>query len=294
MRKDYYIIIVLILLLTSSCSPVPAGKVTTRSTHPSGKLFIIGGGDRPASMVQKMIQASGIYEEGYAIVLPMSSSIPDTSAYYGMLQFQKLGIENIAAFNFADNTTTTVKQKLDSLRNAALIYITGGVQSRFMKAVRNTPGLKPAIEKAYANGALIAGTSAGAAVMSEIMITGEQKKYPEYTSTFYHLEANNIDTAKGIGLITGVIIDQHFVTRARNNRLLTAVMEFPDHIGIGIDESTAIIVADDSVKVVGKSQVLVYRNLSGQARTENGKIAAKNIRVDIYLPGETFLIEQAE
>ncbi|HET6527941.1 MAG TPA: Type 1 glutamine amidotransferase-like domain-containing protein, partial [Balneolaceae bacterium] len=143
---------------------------------------------------------------------------------------------------------------------------------------------------AYANGALIAGTSAGAAIMSEIMITGDQKKYPEYTSTFYHLEKDNIITAEGLGLITGVIVDQHFVARARNNRLLTAVMEFPDHIGIGIDESTAIVVDNDKVKVVGESQVLVYRNLSGSAQVQNGKIASKNIRVDIYLPGETFSI----
>jgi cyanophycinase len=126
--------------------------------------------------------------------------------------------------------------------------------------------------------------------MSEVMITGDQKKYPEYTSTFYHLEKNNIITAEGLGLITGVIVDQHFIARARNNRLLTAVMEFPDHIGIGIDESTALIIEGNQARVVGESQVLIYRNRSNSAQVQNGKLAAKNIMLDIYLPGESFLL----
>ncbi|HEX6983701.1 MAG TPA: cyanophycinase [Balneolaceae bacterium] len=279
-------IIILLAMFIGACSMKPAES----TNEINGKLFIIGGGHKPTSMVQKMIKESGIREGGYGIVLPMSSSVPDTSAYYGMLQFQELGIENMHAFNFADSNLKSVDAKLDSLRNATLVYIPGGVQGRFMKAVYNTPGLEKAIKEAYAKGALIAGTSAGAAIMSEIMITGDQKNYPEYTSTFYHLEKGNIITAEGLGLITGVIIDQHFIARARNNRLLTAIMEFPGHIGIGIDESTAIVVQGAKVKVVGKSQVIVYRNLSGSAHVQNGKIASQNIRLDIYLPGETFSI----
>lgn len=291
MKSRYRLIVLVLVLIVTSCSSNNQGQTTSKANQTAGKLFIIGGGDRPATMVQKMIDASGLSENGYAVVLPMSSSIPDTSAYYGMLQFQELGVKNITAFNFADSSLKNIAVKLDSLQNANLIYITGGVQSRFMKSVQNTPGLKKAIFSAYNNGALIAGTSAGAAVMSQIMITGDQLKHPEYTSTFYHLEANNIDTARGLGIIKNIIVDQHFLKRARNNRLLTAVMEFPEKIGVGIDESTAIIIDNDSVKVVGKSHVLVYRNLSGTSHTTDGKIAAKNIRLDIYLPGESFLID---
>ncbi|MGD8427274.1 MAG: cyanophycinase [Balneolaceae bacterium] len=256
-----------------------------------GKLFIIGGGHKPQSMVKQIIGESGITPaKGYGIVLPMASSVPDTSAYYGMKQFRDLGIRDIHAFNFADSSLSGIQAKLDSLIHATFIYIPGGVQSQFMKAVHNTPGLDKAIHDAYHDGALVAGTSAGAAVMSEIMITGDQKKYPEYTPTFFHIEHNNIITARGLSLITDVIVDQHFVKRARNNRLLTAVMEYPDRVGIGIDESTAIIVEGNKVKVVGESQVLVYRNQSDSSEAKDGKLAAKDINLSIYLPGESFQI----
>lgn len=259
-----------------------------------GKLFIIGGGSRPVSMVQQMIEESGMASDGgYGVVLPMASSVPDTSAYYGMLQFREQGIQNVTAFNFADSTLNNVSGKLDSLRHASLIYVPGGVQSRFMAAVEQSPGLEKAIRAAYQNGALIAGTSAGAAIMSQIMITGDQKKYPEYTPTFYHLEKDNLITEEGLGLIRGVIIDQHFVKRGRNNRLLTAVMEYPNKTGIGIDESTAIVVSGDRVKVVGESQVLVYRNRSDSVRVENGKFGAHNITLQIYLPGDPFRLKDA-
>lgn len=281
--KRYLLFLLCFLGFTSICS--------AQNQHPKGKLFIIGGGHKPQSMVRQMIDESGITPtKGYGIVLPMASSIPDTSAYYGMLQFQQLGIEDVHAFNFADSGLTNIPQKLDSLRRATLIYIPGGVQSRFMKAVQNTPGLYEAIHEAFKNGAMIAGTSAGAAVMSKIMITGDQKKYPEYTSTFYHIEHNNLITATGLGLITGVIVDQHFVKRARNNRLLTAVMEYPDHMGIGIDESTAIVVEGDKARVVGESQVLVYRNQSDSTEISSGKLAAGDIHLGIYLPGDSFQI----
>jgi cyanophycinase len=238
-------------------------------------------------MVQRMISESGIDTEGYAIVLTMSGFDPDTSGYYGELQFRELGVENIASYDFGREDEFT-EESQELLEGASLIYITGGSQSRFMNAVRNEPGIEPSLRNAYENGAVIAGTSAGAAVMSQIMITGDQVNYPEYTSTFYNLEKNNMVTAEGLGLIEGVIVDQDFVKRARNNRLITAVIEFPDHIGIGIDESTAILVRENRAEVVGVSQVLVYRNQSDYSSVFEGKLGARDISLNIYLPGESF------
>lgn len=253
-----------------------------------GKLFIIGGGSRSDALKDIMISESSLASGGYAIVLPMSSSNQDTAAYYGILQFSERDYP-ASAFTFGAGDQVT-PARLDSLRNAALIYIPGGVQSRFMDVINKHPEIERAVRDAYQNGALVAGTSAGAAIMSKIMITGDQKKYPEYTPTYYHLEKDNMITEEGMGLLTGAIIDQHFVKRGRNNRLLTAVMEYPDHIGIGIDESTAIVVDGNKIKVVGESQVLVYKNNSGRAITKEGKLGARNISLDIYLPGETFTL----
>lgn len=291
MKKFTFLLYVLLLIgsgVISGCSISDKNNRSkeTITSSTKGKLFIIGGGSRSDSLKEAMISESNLAEGGYAVILPMSSSNQDTAAYYGIQQFTERGYAALA-YTFGAGEEVRA-DKLDSLRNAGLIYIPGGVQSRFMGVINEYPEIGQALIDAYVSGALIAGTSAGAAIMSEIMITGDQKKYPEYTSTFYHLEKDNLITEEGLGLITGIIIDQHFVKRARNNRLITAVMEYPDHAGIGIDESTAIVVDGNLAKVVGESQVLVYRNKSGHAISREGKLAARNLQMDIYLPGDTF------
>jgi cyanophycinase len=157
-----------------------------------------------------------------------------------------------------------------------------------MDSITENPAIAEALENAYRDGAMISGTSAGAAVMSKIMITGDQRNYPDYTSTYYNLEKNNMITAEGLGLITNVIIDQHFVKRARNNRLLTAILDYPNHTGIGIDESTAIFVKEGKAEVIGESQVLVYKNIGQIISAYEEKIGGMNLRLDIYLPGDMF------
>jgi cyanophycinase len=254
-----------------------------------GKLFIIGGGSRPASMLDRIVKESGIDKEGYGIVLPMSSSFPDSAAYYATNQFYKQDIINVYGLNFV-KLEELKASKLDSIRNAKLIYISGGDQNRFMDIVGGTD-IEKAIHDAYKNGSLIAGTSAGAAVMSEMMITGSELKHPEYASTFRHLESENIETKIGLGLITSIVVDQHFVKRSRYNRLLTAIIEYPELVGIGIDESTAVLVFGKQMEVVGESQVIVFKNPEQSKNIVNNKLGAHGILLTIYLPGETFTID---
>ena len=260
-----------------------------QNTEVKGKLFIIGGGSRPASMVDRIVKESGIDKSGYGIVLPMSSSIPDSSAYYATNQFYKQGVKNVYGLQFVKDEKLTAS-KLDSIRNAKLIYISGGDQNRFMDIVGGTD-IEKAIHEAYKNGSLIAGTSAGAAVMSKMMITGSELKHPEYASTFRNIESENIEIKTGLGMISNVIIDQHFVKRSRYNRLLSAVIEHPDFAGIGIDESTAILVTGNTMEVVGDSQVIVFKNPEQSKNTFNDKLGAQGIILNIYLPGETFTID---
>lgn len=258
----------------------------SQDINSEGKLFIIGGGSRPLSMVDRIIKESGLDKGGYGIVLPMSSIEPDSSVYYAKIQFTKLGIKDIYGLQFVKDEKLT-KTKLDSIKNAKLIYISGGDQSRFMNVVEGTD-IEKAIHDAYQNGSLVGGTSAGAAVMSKIMITGNELKHPEYSSTFRNIEAENIETKTGLGLITNAIIDQHFVKRSRYNRLISAVIEFPDLTGIGIDESTAILVKGNDIEVVGESQVIVFKNRNHSSKRHNEKLGAYGIIMDVYLPGDSF------
>jgi cyanophycinase len=263
--------------------------VNAQNFVPKGKLFIIGGGERTPAMMQRMAVEAGLDKGGYAVVLPMSSEEPDSAFYYTQISLVKLGYNNIYKV-FCTKEQANDKNKVDSILNAKLIYITGGDQSLFMNVVAGSDIYK-AIHQAYNSGSMIGGTSAGAAVMSEIMITGNSLKNIEYASTFDVIESGNIETKPGLGMIENVIIDQHFVQRSRHNRLLTAIIEYPNMIGIGIDEATAILVTGTDAEVIGDSQVLVYGNPLKSKVEKNGKLTAKGLTLNIYLEGEHFSIK---
>ena len=117
-----------------------------------------------------------------------------------------------------------------------------------MNIVLHTP-IQTAIQTAYKNGATIAGTSAGAAMMSHYMITGNQLlDDTSYASTFPKLWNNNLEIKEGLSLLDSAIIDMHFIARSRYNRLLTAIAKYPTLPCIGIDEGTAIIVHGNRYK----------------------------------------------
>lgn len=256
--------------------------------QPKGTLVIIGGGSRPPSIIDRIISESRIKEAGYGVVLPMSSAETDSSVYYAVQPFLKAGVTSIVGMNFKKGETQK-EGRLDSVRKARLIYITGGDQARFMDVVQGTP-LERAIQDAHRQGAVVAGTSAGAAVMSEVMITGNQLQDTSYTATFKTIAPRNLDTRPGLGLVKNVLIDQHFLVRSRHNRLLTGVIDFPTLKGIGIDESTAIVVKGQRAEVIGESQVILIENPSGSRREVNNKLGASGLMLSVLLPGDQFSI----
>ena len=278
-KKSILFLIVLITII-SGCKP------TRNEGKPSGKLFIIGGGNRTEAMLNELIDMAGIRSEGYMFVLPMSSSEPDSAILWAKDDFSITGIKNITGFNFKKGEAIP-QEKIDSLRNAKLIYISGGDQSRFMDAVLSTP-IYDTIHEAYQNGAIISGTSAGAAVMSRKMITGNQIKHPESDAGFTTIEADNIEITEGLGLLTDVIIDQHFIKRQRLNRLVAASIENPDQLCVGIDESTAIIVDGNTATVTGISQVIVIKNTGKRKSLQNGLLGINDLNISVYLPGQSF------
>lgn len=281
--KNFILPVVLLTVLFSSCE-------FSQTESEKGALMIIGGGSRPDVIIDRILDESDLSDpEAFGVVLTMSGFDPDTSGFYGEKPFKDNGFENMHSFDLG-RTDSVTAGALDSVRNAAFMYITGGVQSRFMEQIENHPEIADAIFTAYENGAVISGSSAGAAIMSQIMITGDQAKHPEYTSTFYHLEKDNLITNDGLGLVKDIIVDQHFVKRARNNRLITAVLEYPDLKGVGIDESTAILVRGNRAEVVGMSQVLVYSNNGETSITETGLLKGEGLSLDIYTHGDTFTI----
>ncbi len=211
--------------------------------------------------------------------------------FYFNEDIKSLCTNTIAKLNFtADRTHDQVW--LDSLKHAKLIFITGGDQVRFMKAVLHTP-VYDAIHAAYNQGATVAGTSAGAAVMSHEMLTGNELLGDTvYHETFKKIVYGNIDIQEGLGLIDSVIIDQHFIKRSRYNRLISALAKYPSYPCIGIDESTAIVVQGKKITVTGEGQVVLLRKPKGLVINGKGQITWKNVSMAILTEGDSFKIRR--
>ncbi len=285
MKNNLILLSVVVLFLLASCKPSPT--ITEKPVEAKkGTLFIIGGGKVNESMRDQMIKASGLDTAGYMIVLPMSSEEePLVNVEEAKLKFKDIPGLKITHLNINKGDTVSAVQ-LDSIRNACLVFISGGDQSRFLDVVEGT-GINEAIHDAYNKGSLIAGTSAGASLMSKIMVTGNELKHPE-DGGFTTIEAGNVETIEGLGFLQNVTIDQHFVVRKRLNRMIAYCIENPNHMGVGIDEGTAIFVDGDSATVFGVSQVVVIKNKGTKTTTQNGLLGAQGLQLDVYLPGESF------
>ena len=227
------------------------------SAEGRGHLFIIGGGERPASMMREFISLASAHSGGKIIVLPMASSVPQEVGSEQAQQFLDLGAGSAKAF-ILNREEALDRESPRLLDGAGGVFFSGGDQSRLADVLLGTP-LLDAIHKLYEEGGVIGGTSAGAAVMSALMITGDEKRPPGEDRAFETIEADNIITAPGFGFVEDMIVDQHFIRRRRLNRLISLVLEHPKLLGVGIDEGTAIMVSPDrTFKVVGESQVLIF------------------------------------
>lgn len=254
-----------------------------------GNLFIIGGGDRSPQLIETLIATADLSAKDYIVVLPMATSEPDTSFYYIKTELEKACSNTIANLNFEKKDTAN-KVWLDSLRHARLIFITGGDQGRFMNVVLHSL-IQQAIKTAYNDGATVAGTSAGAAVMPEHMITGEHLLGDTtYYSTFKELRNDNIEIKEGLGLLTSAVVDQHFIVRSRYNRLLSALAKYPGLPCIGIDESTAIVVHGNNIKVAGDGQVILFTKPKNLRTAPNGYIKFDDVQMSIFTDGDKFIL----
>jgi cyanophycinase len=271
----------------AACQPPTSDTWTGTSytdlvlTDGTGTLFIIGGGSRPLSLMECVVRRLPS-KDALVLVMPMASSEPDTSLYYGVKPLEALGCTNVHGMHVESATVSDAQ--LDSIRNAAGFYLCGGDQARFMAVAEGA--VADAIREAFRRGAIVSGSSAGAAMMSRVMITGDQRQEPEYESTYRRLVAENGVYLEGLGLLDQAIIDQHFVERSRYNRALTALHDYPGLPVFGIGESTALVVEPSGLSVEGEGQVVVFEASSTRADSA-GRIGLQDVHLNVWLPGES-------
>ncbi len=227
---------------------------------PKGSLLIVGGGPQPDDLVQRFVDLAGGAGKARIVVFAMASEDGLEGGEEKAEDLRKLGATAINVYITREQASQdSIVHLLD---DATGIWFGGGDQSRLTRAIGGTK-VEEAIHQRYRAGAVVGGTSAGAAVMSTPMITGDERHpggaRPDTTDPFKTIARENIITSEGFGLIDGAVVDQHFLRRKRHNRLISTVLEHPKLLGVGIDESTALLVQPDGMwSVLGASAVVVY------------------------------------
>lgn len=282
------------LLASASCATAPriaSLSAASSATSPRGYLFIVGGGPQPAELVERFVALAGGRGQAKIVVFAMASESGARSGEEKAADLRALGAQarNVWVTREQANTDS-VAHLLD---DATGIWFGGGDQARLAKVLRGTK-TEAAIHSRYAAGAVLGGTSAGAAVMTTPMITGDERApggaRRDTTQSFITIARDNVVTDSGFTLLRDVIVDQHFVRRKRHNRLISLVLEKEPHLGVGIDESTALIIQPDGRwTVAGASVAIVYDARKAAITPASSPVlGASGVQLHVLPAGSTF------
>ena len=253
-----------------------------------GPLLIIGGReDKTGDRV--ILRAIAERVRGRKLVLAtVASRAPE--GYFDAYEaaFAELGVAELVEL-YVHERGDTLDGRMDAvLADAAGVFFTGGDQLRISSQIAGTP-VEDAVRAIRARGGIVAGTSAGASVMSETMLV----RGPGSTSH----RIGDLHMAPGLGLMPHIIIDQHFAERGRIGRLLGAVAQNPRVLGVGVDEDTAILVEGTAFRVLGSGAVTVVDGLGvthsniAEARPER-TLSMHDVRLHVLASGDSFDLER--
>lgn len=225
------------------------------SNAPKGWLVIVGGGGTTQAIQERAVSLAG-GSGARVVVFPQASELAETGAEVCQMWMER----GAASAVVGDPKNEAEAMRL--VRESDLIWFPGGVQTRLMDALG--PQLPALIRQRYQEGAVVGGTSAGAAVMSEVMITGDVEGEQDGDGGLVFVRSQTVETKTGLGMVDWAIVDQHFLRRRRFHRLLSCVMDHPQLVGIGVDERTAAIVQGTRVEALGEGQVLILDAREGR------------------------------
>ncbi|CAA9263524.1 MAG: Cyanophycinase [uncultured Chloroflexi bacterium] len=258
----------------------------------SGALILIGGGEKKegrAPILREVCRrAHGA--KGKLVLVTAATQVPLAYMDTYLPLFHDLGVRNVEVLDVRRRADGYDEKNLAKLCGATVVFFTGGQQLRIASQLGGTPVFQ-ALHELHANGATIAGTSAGAAMMPDTMlVSGSSDESPD---------VSRISMAPGIGLLAGVVVDSHFSQRGRIGRLMAAVAQNPNNMGLGIDEDTAIVVEPDRVfRVIGSGGVHVvdgagisYSSLV--ERDSHSKIGLHDVRLHVLRQGHRFDLNRA-
>jgi cyanophycinase len=250
-----------------------------------GRLLIIGGAERRGTAILSRFVALAGGSEARVVVIATASREPSVLETEYVSAFTGLGAGAVSALRLETRAQANDPAVAEVLSGATGVFFTGGDQLRITTILGGTL-VDSLLQSLVASGnLLLAGTSAGAAMMSGTMILGGEG--PGVTT-------GSVRTGPGLEFLPGVLIDMHFAERGRLNRLLSAVALYPHELGLGIDEDTAILVHDDYFEVLGTGSVTVV-DAGGATDIRvplHGPIALAGARLHVLPAGYTFHLKR--
>ena len=251
-----------------------------------GWIIPIGGAedkDTNPRILARFVELSG-GRDADIVVIPTASRLKDSGLNYEAL-FREMGVAEVEVMDFDTRRDAREPNRVRRLAEASGIFFTGGNQLRLSTILGGTDVART-VRSANARGVTVAGTSAGAGILSEHMIAfGKEGSSPR---------ASSVRLAPGLGLTNRFIIDQHFRQRDRLGRLTAALAYNPFAIGIGLDEDTAAFISpDDTLEVEGSGAVTVVDahdlQFSSMAHAdEDEPVCMLGLGVHILIAGATF------
>ncbi|MDQ1713508.1 MAG: cyanophycinase [Frankiaceae bacterium] len=232
---------------------------------PRGVLMMIGGAEDKLNqrvVLNRFVRLAG-GPAAIIAVISTASSLGDTVTDVYRSLFHKLGVPEVRGLRPETRAEADDPMTAALLEDVTGVFMTGGNQSKLSSVVAGTR-LGQAVARAYDAGAVVGGTSAGASVVSTHMVAhGTSGNTPK---------ERMVQLAAGLGLIDGVVVDQHFDQRHRYGRLLALVAHSPALLGLGIDEDTATVVTEGRyVEVVGRGAVTIFDGLRAETTAYDAK-----------------------
>jgi cyanophycinase len=216
----------------------------------SGQLIIIGGAEDKlgeCKILREFIRRAG-GREARITVMTVATSLPGEVGLEYRDLFEKLGAEVVEIVDTERREDASYGRNLEIIENATGVFFTGGDQSRITEVLKDSE-IDKLLHQKFDRGLVIAGTSAGAAMMPSMMIVeGEEETNPRL---------DTVVLEPGMGFLPQVAIDQHFSQRGRLGRFVSALIQQPAVLGFGIDENTAIAVNGDEIEVIGEGAVTI-------------------------------------
>lgn len=213
-------------------------------------LIAIGGGEFSESngVLDEFLGLLKDKRDPQITVMTVATDEPEKAASKYNSLFRSNGIKHVSVIDISEREDAFQESALKRVREADALFFTGGDQLNVTSLLGGSP-LHDLIHEKITDEFIIAGTSAGAAMMSNSMIvSGRNDTAPQ---------VGGVEIAPGMDLVSGTIIDTHFTERGRHGRLMTAIAHYPQDLGIGIDEMTAIVIRGSKFKVLGKGVVTI-------------------------------------